>query len=125
MEDSLSLFQMSAYQLSVILVLAVAFLLPESGNAQANGYQYAEPKRPAPVSMPQKYCGKKLSNALQIICDGVYNSMFKKNGQGECARRKQPVDERKSHSTCRQRLCQSAKPIENARTNDCLSVGER
>jgi len=75
---------MSANRLNMVvtLVLAVAFLAAESGNARADGYPQFAPKRPS-VSAPQKYCGKKLSNALQIISDGVYNSMFKKNGQGE------------------------------------------
>lgn len=58
------------------LVIAIAFLATESGNAQADGY----PQKQA-MNVPQKYCGKKLSSALQTICDGVYNSMFKKNGQ--------------------------------------------
>nr|XP_012218778.1 PREDICTED: LIRP isoform X4 [Linepithema humile]XP_012218779.1 PREDICTED: LIRP isoform X4 [Linepithema humile] len=73
---------MSANRLNVVvtLVLAVAFLAAESGNAQADGYPQFGPKRPS-MSAPQKYCGKKLSNALQIICDGVYNSMFKKSVQ--------------------------------------------
>ena len=75
---------MSANRLNVLvsLLLAVALLVTESGNAQVDGYPQFSSKRSA-VSAPQKYCGKKLSNALQIICDGVYNSMFKKSGQGE------------------------------------------
>ncbi|XP_067215027.1 LIRP isoform X2 [Linepithema humile] len=77
-----STYSMSANRLNVVvtLVLAVAFLAAESGNAQADGYPQFGPKRPS-MSAPQKYCGKKLSNALQIICDGVYNSMFKKSVQ--------------------------------------------
>ncbi|XP_029669125.1 LIRP isoform X2 [Formica exsecta] len=73
---------MSANRLNVLvtMMIAIAFLATESGNAQADGYPQFNPKRPT-MSVPQKYCGKKLSNALQIICDGVYNSMFKKSGQ--------------------------------------------
>lgn len=63
-------------------MLAVALLVTESGNAQMDGYPQFKSKRTA-VNAPQKYCGKKLSNALQILCDGVYNSMFKKSGHGE------------------------------------------
>jgi len=67
----------------VTLVFAIAFLVAESGNAQVDGFpQSYNPKRSS-MSAPQRYCGKKLSNALQIVCDGVYNSMFKKSGQGE------------------------------------------
>lgn len=75
---------MSANRLNVLvtLMLAVALLVTESGNAQMDGYPQFKSKRSA-VNAPQKYCGKKLSNALQIICDGVYNSMFKKSGHGE------------------------------------------
>lgn len=69
----------------VVMVLAIAFLMAESGNAQVDGFPQSSfnPKRGGTVSTPQRYCGKKLSNALQIVCDGVYNSMFKKSGQGE------------------------------------------
>lgn len=75
-------YSMSANRLNVLvtLIIAVAFLAMESGNAQADGYPQFNPMRPT-RNVPQKYCGKKLSNALQIICDGVYNSMFKKSGQ--------------------------------------------
>lgn len=75
---------MSANRLNVLvtLMLAVALLVTESGNAQMDDYPQFKSKRSA-VNAPQKYCGKKLSNALQIICDGVYNSMFKKSGHGE------------------------------------------
>ncbi|CAL1683663.1 unnamed protein product [Lasius platythorax] len=74
-------YSMSANRLNVLvtLMIAVAFLATESGNAQADGYPQFNPMRPT-RNVPQKYCGKKLSNALQIICDGVYNSMFKKSG---------------------------------------------
>ncbi|XP_050452134.1 LIRP isoform X2 [Cataglyphis hispanica] len=77
-----STYSMSANRLNILvtLMIAIAFLATESGNAQADGYPQFNPKRPT-MSVPQKYCGKKLSNALQIICDGVYNSMFKKSGQ--------------------------------------------
>jgi len=77
-------FQMSANRLNVLvtLMLAVALLVTESGNAQVDVYTQFDSTSKR-TSAPQKYCGKKLSNALQIICDGVYNSMFKKNGQGE------------------------------------------
>lgn len=76
-----STYSMSANRLNVLvtLMLAVALLVTESGNAQMDDYPQFKSKRSA-VNAPQKYCGKKLSNALQIICDGVYNSMFKKSG---------------------------------------------
>ncbi|EFN78996.1 LIRP [Harpegnathos saltator] len=72
---------MSAYRLSVIvtLVMAVAFLMPESGNAQSDG-SYALKWS---MNVPQRYCGRRLSNALQTVCTGVYNNMFKKNVQQE------------------------------------------
>ncbi|XP_072743372.1 insulin-like peptide 2 isoform X2 [Anoplolepis gracilipes] len=74
-------YSMSTNRLNVLvtLMIAIAFLATESGNAQADGYPQFNPKRL--VGTPQKYCGKKLSNALQIICEGVYNSMFKKSAQ--------------------------------------------
>jgi len=83
---------MSANRLNVLvtLMLAVALLVMESGNAQVDVYTQFDSTSKR-TSAPQKYCGKKLSNALQIICDGVYNSMFKKNGQGEF----QPIDREK------------------------------
>ncbi|XP_018359327.1 PREDICTED: LOW QUALITY PROTEIN: LIRP [Trachymyrmex cornetzi] len=90
-----STYSMSANRLNVLvtLLLAVALLVMESGNAQVDGYPQFSSKRSA-VNAPQKYCGKKLSNALQIICDGVYNSMFKKSGQ---AREEANVDSRDSN----------------------------
>lgn len=74
---------MSVYRLSVIvtLVLAVAFLVPESGNAQSDSsYQLGTRLS---VDVPQRYCGRRLSNILQTVCTGVYNNMFKKNVQQE------------------------------------------
>ncbi|KAG7210233.1 hypothetical protein KM043_011782 [Ampulex compressa] len=50
--------------------------MPESGKAQLDIFRYRQ-KRHA-VS---KYCGNKLSSTLQAMCDGVYNSMFKKGGR--------------------------------------------
>ncbi|KAL6257039.1 hypothetical protein P5V15_011974 [Pogonomyrmex californicus] len=94
---------MSANRLNVlvILMLAVAVLATESGNAQMDGYPSQYPQNPSynpsysykeqQPQTAQKYCGHKLSNALQIICDGVYNSMFKKSGQ---AREEASVDRR-------------------------------
>ncbi|XP_011863843.1 PREDICTED: LIRP-like [Vollenhovia emeryi] len=75
---------MSANRLNVLvtLMLAVALLVTESGNAQMNGNSQSRSAGSA-RSPPQRYCGKKLSNALQLICDGVYNSMFKKNEEPE------------------------------------------
>ncbi|XP_072743378.1 insulin-like peptide 2 isoform X3 [Anoplolepis gracilipes] len=75
----MSLMSTNRLNVLVTLMIAIAFLATESGNAQADGYPQFNPKRL--VGTPQKYCGKKLSNALQIICEGVYNSMFKKSAQ--------------------------------------------
>ncbi|XP_011300351.1 LIRP isoform X2 [Fopius arisanus] len=71
---------MSTYRSNVIvtLVLAVAFIL-HLINAQSDIYQYGEKRQDG--STARKYCGKHLSNALQLICDGIYNPMFKKSGQ--------------------------------------------
>ncbi|EZA56175.1 LIRP [Ooceraea biroi] len=76
------MYSMFANRLNVVvtLVFAIAFLVAESGNAQVDGFPQFNTKRSS-ISAPQRYCGKKLSNALQIVCDGVYNSMFKKSGQ--------------------------------------------
>ncbi|KAG8225997.1 hypothetical protein J437_LFUL003056 [Ladona fulva] len=32
-----------------------------------------------------KFCGTNLSNALQLVCNGIYNPMFKKSPPGEFA----------------------------------------
>ncbi|XP_014486682.1 PREDICTED: LIRP-like [Dinoponera quadriceps] len=75
---------MFAYRLSVIvtLVLAVVFLVPESGNAQSDSSYHQLGTRMS-VEVPQRYCGRRLSNILQTVCTGVYNNMFKKNVQQE------------------------------------------
>ncbi|XP_011706685.1 PREDICTED: LIRP isoform X2 [Wasmannia auropunctata] len=79
--------QMSANRLNVLmtLMLAVALLVTESRNAQVDGYsQYESIENRAAARKPQhKYCGMRLSSALQIVCAGNYNAMFKKNGQGQ------------------------------------------
>ncbi|RLU26771.1 hypothetical protein DMN91_000568 [Ooceraea biroi] len=82
LEDGAPRIRMFANRLNVVvtLVFAIAFLVAESGNAQVDGFPQFNTKRSS-ISAPQRYCGKKLSNALQIVCDGVYNSMFKKSGQ--------------------------------------------
>ncbi|XP_029163216.1 LIRP isoform X2 [Nylanderia fulva] len=79
-----SSYSMSSNRLNVLvtLIIVVAFLATESGNAQADGYPQFDSVLHSRTS-PQRYCGKKLSNALQLVCDGVYNSMFKKSGQVE------------------------------------------
>ncbi|XP_029163217.1 LIRP isoform X3 [Nylanderia fulva] len=80
--DAPEIEMMSSNRLNVLvtLIIVVAFLATESGNAQADGYPQFDSVLHSRTS-PQRYCGKKLSNALQLVCDGVYNSMFKKSGQ--------------------------------------------
>lgn len=82
-----STYSMSANRLNVLmtLMLAVALLVTESRNAQVDGYsQYESIENRAAARKPQhKYCGMRLSSALQIVCAGNYNAMFKKNGQGQ------------------------------------------
>jgi hypothetical protein len=74
------LFQMSTYRLNTLATLAlVALLLVQLAIAQSDIYQYEQKRQGA-----SKYCGKHLSNALQLVCHGLYNSMFKKSGQGSC-----------------------------------------
>ncbi|XP_043267750.1 LIRP-like [Venturia canescens] len=67
---------MSTYRsvVVVILVLAVAFAVIQVSQAQSDVYGQKSDSK-------YKYCGKHLSNALQLLCNGVYNSMFKKSGQ--------------------------------------------
>lgn len=77
-------FQMFANRLNMLvtLMLAIALLVMGSESAQKDGYHHLKFKRNT-VEIPQRYCGKRLSSALQVICDGVYNSMFKKSDNGD------------------------------------------
>ncbi|XP_063989420.1 uncharacterized protein LOC135168808 [Diachasmimorpha longicaudata] len=61
------------------LVVVVAFTI-QFIHTQSDVYQYGNKRQAG--SSAHKYCGKHLSNALQLICDGLYNPMFKKSGQG-------------------------------------------
>ncbi|XP_025265721.1 LIRP-like [Camponotus floridanus] len=64
---------MSTNQLNVLvnLMIAIAFFVSESRDAQTNGYLNQEP-----AILPQKYCGEMLLNILRIVCNGTYNSMY-------------------------------------------------
>lgn len=75
---------MSAYRLSVIVTLVLVAFLAKSGNAQSD-----QLRSRWPVDVPQRYCGRKLSNILQTVCTGVYNNMFKKNVQQEDSKTQQ------------------------------------
>ncbi|XP_015188910.1 PREDICTED: LIRP-like [Polistes dominula] len=68
---------MSTYRFNVFatFVLIVASFLIKFGNTQ---YSYQDKRQSMTL---HKYCGQNLSNALGLLCDGVYNSMFKKSGQ--------------------------------------------
>lgn len=75
---------MSTYQFNGILtlVLAMAFIAIHQINGQLD-FQYEMPPKRQESSTAHQYCGKHLSSALQLLCNGVYNSMFKKSGQGK------------------------------------------
>ncbi|KAI4491304.1 hypothetical protein M0802_010237 [Mischocyttarus mexicanus] len=68
---------MSTYRFNVFaaLVLFVLSFLIKLGNTQ---YTYQDKRQSITL---HKYCGPNLSNALGLLCDGNYNSMFKKSGQ--------------------------------------------
>lgn len=73
-------FQMSKYRCNVIAILVVVVLLAVNlTKGQSENFPYREKRQEGPAT---HYCGKRLSNALQIFCNGVYNSMFKKSGFG-------------------------------------------
>ncbi|XP_011501326.1 PREDICTED: LIRP-like [Ceratosolen solmsi marchali] len=68
---------MSTYRLSSLATLALlGLIVGQLAIAQSDIYQYEEKRQGA-----SKYCGKHLSNMLQLVCHGLYNSMFKKSGQ--------------------------------------------
>ncbi|KAK2580605.1 hypothetical protein KPH14_007723 [Odynerus spinipes] len=73
-------FTMSTYRFNVIaaLMLLVVSILVELGSTQSGMFPYEDKRQSLTL---HKYCGKNLSNALRLLCDGVYNSMFKKSGQ--------------------------------------------
>ncbi|XP_001601730.2 LIRP [Nasonia vitripennis] len=70
---------MSTSRLSGLVTLTFAILLLlQLVQAQSDVYQYEQKRQGA-----SKYCGQQLSNALQLVCHGRYNPMFKKSvGQG-------------------------------------------
>ncbi|XP_043464155.1 LIRP [Leptopilina heterotoma] len=70
---------MSTHRLYVLvtLVLAASLIIPQLVKAQLDLFQHVQKRS----GMNKHYCGKHLSNALQLMCNGQYNSMFKKSGQ--------------------------------------------
>lgn len=62
------------------LMFVMTLLIIHLADGQSDVYQYAQ-KRQQP-NVPLKYCGKYLSTTLQFVCNGVYNSMFKKSDRG-------------------------------------------
>ena len=73
---------MSTHRLNLLvtLVFAAWLVIPQVVNAQSDIFQYGQKRSAGGVN--KHYCGKHLSNALQLMCNGQYNSMFKKSGQG-------------------------------------------
>ncbi|XP_074100144.1 insulin-like peptide 2 isoform X1 [Cotesia typhae] len=72
------IYRMSKYRCNVIAILVVVVLLAVNlAKGQSENFPYREKRQEGPAT---HYCGKRLSNALQIFCNGVYNSMFKKSG---------------------------------------------
>ncbi|XP_012265008.1 LIRP [Athalia rosae] len=72
---------MSTNWLNVVLalLLAVALAVPHLSRAQSDIFRFGEKRQSQ--NTQNKYCGKNLSNALQLLCNGVYAQMFKKGGQ--------------------------------------------
>lgn len=76
---------MSTNWLNVVLalVLAVGLAVPHFSTAQSDIFQFGEHRSDTKRAQgARQYCGKHLSDALQLICEGIYNPMFKKGGQG-------------------------------------------
>ncbi|XP_066591752.1 LIRP-like isoform X2 [Prorops nasuta] len=71
---------MSTYRLCIFVtvLLVLVIILADLGHAQVDIFQYAQKR---PQNTVTKYCGIKLSNALHMVCNGMYNQMFKKSGQ--------------------------------------------
>lgn len=71
---------MSTYRLNALVTLALMLSLVtfEFSQAQSeDGTIYeVESKRQG----SGKYCGSKLSSILQLVCNGLFNKMFKKSG---------------------------------------------
>lgn len=72
--------QMSRTQASGLLFSLLAVVIVCEICAQQSVYQFV---RKRPSNGMNKYCGKNLANALHLLCNGVYNSMFKKRNQGK------------------------------------------
>lgn len=71
--------KMSTYRINVFAALILVMsILVEIGNTQSSIYPYEEKRQSTTL---HKYCGQNLSNALRLLCDGVYNSIIKKNVQ--------------------------------------------
>ncbi|XP_066602226.1 LIRP-like isoform X1 [Prorops nasuta] len=81
---------MSTYRLCIFVtvLLVLVIILADLGHAQVDIFQYAQKR---PQNTVTKYCGIKLSNALHMVCNGMYNQMFKKSGQGECVTSQKPT----------------------------------
>lgn len=77
-----SFLQMSTNRFIAIVTLglAIAFVVVQLTNGQPDMFGHYSEKRQDKAS--HKYCGRHLSDALQLLCNGVYNAMFKKSGQG-------------------------------------------
>lgn len=71
---------MSTYRCNVTaILLVVGLLVINFTKGQSDNFPYGEKRQEGSAT---HYCGKRLSNALQLFCNGVYNSMFKKSGLG-------------------------------------------
>ncbi|XP_044018615.1 LIRP-like isoform X2 [Aphidius gifuensis] len=62
----------------IALLLVMSFIAVNLTNCQSDLYDYI---RKRPEKQAEYYCGQKLSNALELICGGIYNGMIKKNNQ--------------------------------------------
>ncbi|XP_034937596.1 LIRP-like isoform X2 [Chelonus insularis] len=70
----------SRINIIIFLVLVVTLMVAHPTSSQSDIFQYGDKRQDLSGPM-HRYCGKQLSNALQILCNGVYNSMFKKSDQ--------------------------------------------
>ncbi|XP_058789500.1 LIRP-like isoform X2 [Phymastichus coffea] len=68
---------MSTYRLAALLMLTlVSLIMVQSSSAELplNDYELIVKRQGM-----SKYCGKHLVNTLQLICHGLYNTMFKRD----------------------------------------------
>ncbi|XP_044018613.1 LIRP-like isoform X2 [Aphidius gifuensis] len=66
------------------LLLVMSFIAVNLTNCQSDLYDYIQKRHENPAeskSASMYYCGQKLSSALQLLCNGIYNVMLKKNNQ--------------------------------------------